>query len=318
MKPLHLETPLLESRSLIRKVDGAVWLKMEALQPCGSFKVRGIGHACQTYVQRGAKRLICSSGGNAGLAVAYAGRRIGVPVTVVVPQTTAERARMLIELEDAEVIVHGENWNAAHARALQMVGPDAAYLHPYEDPLIWQGHSTVVDEIAAAGLPVDLIVLCVGGGGLLCGVMEGLKRNGLDNVPVLAMETRGADSFHQAVQAGRVVELPAIDSIASSLGARSVSPRALQWTHQHEIIPRTVSDREAVDACLAFARDHRLIVEPACGASLAAVYQSLDVLAGRRNVVVIVCGGVGVTFEKLQAWREQLARRACPELRHKT
>jgi L-serine/L-threonine ammonia-lyase len=104
---IHIETPLIESRALSRRVPGRVWLKMEALQPCGSFKARGIGFACQRYCEQGRKRFVSSSGGNAGLAVAYAGRQLGVPVTVVVPENTTTRAQELIRDEAAEVIVWG-------------------------------------------------------------------------------------------------------------------------------------------------------------------------------------------------------------------
>ena len=98
---LHIETPLIESLPLSAGVRGHVWLKMEALQPSGSFKLRGIGYACQEYFRQGAKRFISSSGGNAGIAVAYAGRKLGMPVTVVVPETTSQKALDVLRLEGA-------------------------------------------------------------------------------------------------------------------------------------------------------------------------------------------------------------------------
>ena len=82
MKPLHIETPFFESRALSISAGRTVWLKLEAMQPPGTFKIRGIGSACQEYVRRGARRFITSSGGNAGIAVAYAGRHLSVPVDV--------------------------------------------------------------------------------------------------------------------------------------------------------------------------------------------------------------------------------------------
>ena len=90
---MFIETPLLESRALSERLGKSIWLKMEAMQPTGSFKARGISHACAVYKERGAERFVSSSGGNAGLAVAYAGRKLGVPVLVVVPETTSERAK---------------------------------------------------------------------------------------------------------------------------------------------------------------------------------------------------------------------------------
>lgn len=93
---IHIETPVISSRALSLRAGKNVRLKLEALQPSGSFKTRGIGHACEVYKSRGAKRFISSSGGNAGYAVAYAGRMLDTPVTVVVPASTSERAKSLI------------------------------------------------------------------------------------------------------------------------------------------------------------------------------------------------------------------------------
>jgi len=202
MKPLHIETPFFESRALTIGAGRTVWLKLEAMQPPGSFKIRGIGLACQEYVRRGAERFISSSGGNAGIAVAYAGRHLSVPVVVVVPETTTDRAKALIQQEGAEVVVHGSSWHEANALALSMVKESDAFLHPFDDPLIWQGHASLVDEVVRSGVKPDVVVFSVGGGGLLCGAVEGLHRNGWSDVPVIAVETEGADSLAQSVRAG--------------------------------------------------------------------------------------------------------------------
>jgi L-serine/L-threonine ammonia-lyase len=106
---------------------------MEAMQPPGSFKIRGIGLACQEYAKRGALHFIASSAGNAGIAVAYAGRQMGVPVTVVVPETASERAKELIRQENAVIIVHGESWQEANDFAQSMVGERDAFLHPFDE-----------------------------------------------------------------------------------------------------------------------------------------------------------------------------------------
>ena len=138
--PLHVETPLVESTPLGAASGRRVWVKLESAQPCGSFKLRGIGHACEVRHAEGARRFVSSSGGNAGLAAAHAGRRLGVPVTVVVPESSTARARSLLAAEGAEVIVHGESWQEANQHALSLLGPDAAFLHPFDDPIAWEGH----------------------------------------------------------------------------------------------------------------------------------------------------------------------------------
>ncbi|WP_058048619.1 pyridoxal-phosphate dependent enzyme [Janthinobacterium sp. Ant5-2-1] len=303
---LHIETPLLNSRALSLHSERAIWLKLEALQPPGSFKIRGIGLACEEYARRGASRFISSSGGNAGIAVAYAGRQLNIPVIVVVPETTSERAKALIAQEGAEVIVHGAAWQEANALAQSMLTPQDAFLHPFDDPLLWQGHAGMIDEVASAGLKPDAVVLSVGGGGLLAGVAEGLQRNGWDDVAIVAVETQGAASLAAAVAAREHVALPAVTSIATSLAARQVCAQAYAISQTRRLHSVVVSDRAAVDACQRFISDQRLVVEPACGAALAAVYCKAPELAPYRNVLVIVCGGVTATTQQLDHWTATL------------
>ena len=304
MKPLHIETPLFESRPLSIQAGRSVWLKLDALQPPGSFKIRGIGHACQEYVRLGAGRLISSSGGNAGIAVAYAGRHLSVPVLIVVPETTSDRAKALIRQEGAEVVVHGASWQEANDLAESTVGESDVLVHPFDDPLVWQGHSTLIDEVARSGVRPDAVVVSVGGGGLLCGLVEGLRRAGWSDVPVIAVETEGADSLAQSVRAGHRVELAAITSLAITLGAKKICERAFDCTREHPLRSVVVSDRAAVSACQRFLDDHRLVVEPACGASLAAVYDGAPELEDFESVLVVVCGGATTTLEQLREWAD--------------
>jgi L-serine/L-threonine ammonia-lyase len=186
-------TPLLAGAPL---PDGSpVSFKLEFLQPSGSFKDRGIGHMIQTLVDAGnVSRLICSSGGNAGHAVATAAQKLGLPADVFVPSTTLPLMREKIAARGANVIVSGANWNEADAEARRKLAadPGARYIPPFDDPLIWEGNSTLIDELVASctadTLP-SVIVLSVGGGGLLRGVQLGLERHGLsDRVTVVRRE----------------------------------------------------------------------------------------------------------------------------------
>ncbi|MBC3421240.1 pyridoxal-phosphate dependent enzyme [Pseudomonas sp. RW3S2] len=298
---LHVQTPLIESRPLSLAAGPTLWLKLEALQPSGSFKLRGVGHACEVHHARGARHFVSSSGGNAGLAVAYAGRKLGVPVTVVVPETTSARAIELLKLENAQVVVKGSSWQEANQHAQGLLGAGDAFIHPFDDPLLWTGHASMIDEVAQAGLKPDAVVLSVGGGGLLSGVVEGLKRNGWHDVPVLAVETEGAASLHAAITAGHPVELPAINSVATSLGAKRVADQALACAQHHPLHSEQVSDRAALQACERFLHDHRILVEPACGAALALAYAP-GRLAHYNKVLMIVCGGATATLEQIRDW----------------
>jgi L-serine/L-threonine ammonia-lyase len=307
---LHIETPLIESGALNRRSrsahDRTVWLKCESLQPVGSFKIRGIGLACETYAARGAERFISSSGGNAGIAVAYAGRKLGIPVTVVVPESTTERAKAIILQQGAILVVRGASWQEANAHAQGLRDDDNAFLHPFDDPLLWQGHASMIDEVAKAGVVPDVVVLSVGGGGLLAGVVEGLQRNGWPHMPIVAVETHGAASLAGAIAANARIELPAITSIATSLGAKQIATRAFELTQTYPIESALVSDLDAVIACERFLDDHRMLVEPACGAALAVAYNDAPALQRYSNILMIVCGGATATLAQIQQWRRAL------------
>jgi L-serine/L-threonine ammonia-lyase len=304
---LHCETPLVESPAIGEALGARVWLKLEALQPSGSFKVRGLGYACAKAVERGARALVTSSGGNAGVAVAYAGRALGVRVTVVVPTRTTPEARAKIAGFGAEVRVHGEVWDDAHEEAVEVAAREGgAYVHPFDDPEVWAGHASLVREVAQRMPQPDAVVLSVGGAGLLCGALEGMHAVGWTKVPVVAVETEGAASYAAALREGRAVDIGRIDSIATTLGARRVAEEAVSWSRRHEIVSHLVSDAAAVRACLRFLDDHRLMVEPSCGAALAAMYEAAPVLRAKRAVLGIVCGGSGVTIAQLLTWSKAL------------
>jgi len=306
---LHQQTPLFENVEINTRLQQRVYLKMDCFQPIGSFKIRGIGLRCQEAVQSGITHLISSSGGNAGLAAAYAGRRLGAQVTVVVPETTSPTAQRRIAAEGAEVIVHGSVWDEANRFALQLVDElDGAYVHPFDHPTIWLGHATMIDELVGQCSKPEVMVVSVGGGGLLCGLLEGLHRHEWTDVPVLAVETEGAASLAASLKSGRLETLPAITSIAATLGARQVTPQVLAWSKRHLLSSVVVSDQDAVKACLQFADDLRVVVEPACGAALSLIYDNHRHLAGYESVLMIVCGGAGVTIQQLLAWHEQFQK----------
>lgn len=303
-------TPLVRSEVVGRQ---NVFYKLELLQPSGSFKYRGMSHMISTLHNRSPiSKLICSSGGNAGHAVAVAGKLLKIPVEVFVPTTTLPL--MIAKLKDANATVHvgGNNWNEAdhHAQIALAASTDAKYIPPFDDPLLWEGHSTIIKEMNKKNKSTrpDAIIASVGGGGLLRGLQLGLHAVGwADKVKLFGVETEGAASFAAAKAAGRPVRLDKIDTVATSLGALQVIPSVLdEATVQTESV--VVSDREAIDACLRYAHDSRQLVEPACGAALAMVYTDRHYqqhLADMKKVIVIVCGGGAVSLDMLNQWKQR-------------
>ena len=244
----HFNTPLLESAPLSELMGTTVLLKMDALQPSGSFKDRGMAYLCAELKQKGATSLISSSGGNAGHAVAVVGRKLGMRVRVIVPETTKPIMLTKIRAQGAEVTVHGANWNEADELARELVAADSAaeYVSPYDDPQLWRGHSSIIDELAEAGVRPGGIVASVGGGGLLCGLIEGLERHGWQDTTLITAETEGASCFAAAMEAKKPVRLSAITSVATSLGALQTADAAFEratielWLQSHgQVCPIT-------------------------------------------------------------------------------
>jgi len=281
---------------------------MDCLQPPGSFKIRGIGRTVQQAVAAGAECIVSSSGGNAGLAAAYAARSVGVPATVVLPTSTPQEVHRRLHNYGAKVLVHGDVWDEADALAKTIVAEQhGAYVHPFDQASTWSGHATLVHELATQ-LPQapDAIVTCVGGGGLLMGILEGVNECGwASQTRIVACETEGASSMASSLAQGELVTLPAITSIAKSLGARTVSRDIFERCKAEgpdRVSPFVMTDREAVAACLQLAAHHRVLVEPACGAAVAGILGKCSALQGCKTVVLQVCGGVIVNMASLKAW----------------
>ncbi|NXX85548.1 SDSL protein, partial [Urocolius indicus] len=257
-----------------------------------------------------------SAGGNAGMAAAYAAKKLGLPITVVVPSTTSTATVHKLEEMGAKVEVSGQVWDEAHRRALELAETEGwVSIHPFDHPLLWQGHSSLVQELKdSLETKPDAVVLAVGGGGLLAGVVAGLQQVGWQDVPIVAVETRGAHSFHAALAAGHLVTLPDITSVAKCLGAKTVSARALECARECRVISQVVEDTEAVRAVEQFLDDERMLVQPACGAVLALLYSGRLQQLQREGrlpgslaaVAVVVCGGSGIQLAQLRALKSQL------------
>ncbi|MCB9557962.1 MAG: pyridoxal-phosphate dependent enzyme [Deltaproteobacteria bacterium] len=304
--PLHTATPAWRSAPLSQSRE--VWLKLEHCQPSGSFKIRGIGRLCEQQAALGKRRFVASSGGNAGLAVAYAARELGLAATIYVPETTSPLMREKIVAMGAEVVVAGSAWDQSDQHARQRAeSAEVAYIPPFDHPAIWQGHATLVEESIDQIPQPELVLVAVGGGGLLCGVAAGLRAGNWRGVELVAVETCGAASLAAAVSAGRPVSIARIDSVATTLGARRVCQGALDVVQRQPTRLAQVSDAAAVAACLRFADDHGVLVEPACGAALSLVYDDHAVLGQAQRVAVVVCGGAGVSRALLARWAEQFS-----------
>ncbi|TKY87092.1 hypothetical protein EX895_003769 [Sporisorium graminicola] len=300
--PLHQTTPLLHSPHLSSRTGHNVYLKLDCDQPSGSFKIRGIGAICQqaisTYGAAGT-HLVSSSGGNAGLAVAYAASRAGVACTIYVPVTTEEEVVERLRGEGARVVVGGEAWDAADAaaraeveRMRELGGKGAVYVHPFEGEALVEGHSGLVDEVYAQLPSIDVLISSVGGGGLLRGIIKGVERQAGPPPTLVAVQNFGVDSFNRSIDhystnptpslPNDVVALHAIESKCTSMGTKKCSLTtlhdAISYSRNGEIITLTVTDDLSASACWQFSAHSESdlgaerMVELSCASALTPVF----------------------------------------------
>ncbi|PHH68473.1 hypothetical protein CDD82_535 [Ophiocordyceps australis] len=320
-----VKTPCIYSSALSRAAGCNVHLKLDNLQPSGSFKSRGIGNLMMhaAAAATGRVHFYCASGGNAGLACATSAKALNLPATIVVPMTTSELMKnKLLEL-GVELHQTGKNLAAADEwlhRELLDKDPAGIYVPPFDHPDVWEGASTLIPELREQlDTTIDGIVCSVGGGGLFNGLMQGIEAVswGGHRPDVVGVETAGTDSLAASLRAGKHLTLPEITSIATSLGCVRVSDETWRWIKEPNAHSLVVSDADAAISCVRFADDARQLVEVSCGAAIAAVYRGDlrqciapglgDQEWAQKNIVVIVCGGSGVTLDILEQYKREYA-----------
>lgn len=299
-------------------------MKLDNLQPAGSFKSRGIGNyiSCRVGERRGFSQthFYAASGGNAGIACVHAARLYGCPATVVVPTSTKPAMlRKLLSMGATAVIQHGANIAEAQKHIHDFLlpqDPNSVFVPPFDHPDIWEGNATVMREIdEQLDGDVDVVVCSVGGGGLLNGIMQVIdEQHWNDKTVVLAMETEGADSLNQSLRAGKLITLPKITSKATSLGVVRVSQKTFEYAQRPNLTSLVLSDAEAARGCCLLAEHERMMVELTVGVNVPICYGGLleKVLGSRKTlnksskVVIIVCGGNDISVEMLMAWHQSM------------
>lgn len=290
-------TPLVPSEPLSRELGCRVSLKLECQQKTGSFKPRGAFNKLLTLTQEERSRgVVAVSGGNHAQGVAYAARQLGVRAVICMPRTTPGHYLEATRGHGAEIELC-EDIRAAFARGEALAKEGLVYVHPFDDPLIAAGQGTVGLEIAEDAADATHVFISIGGGGLLAGVATALPASAV----VVGVETEGADAMAQALAADRLVDLPAITSIARTLGAPRVSEFTLESCRRLARGVTVVSDAEAVHALIYLLKRCKVLTEPAAACVLAAARR--ERFAATDHVVLLLCGGNATTAE-VASWSQ--------------
>jgi threonine dehydratase len=267
---------------LAADLDGRpVLLKLEHLQRSGSFKLRGALNALLSAPPP--EHVVTASGGNHGLGVATAAAILGLPATIVVPETVPAGKARRIEATGARLIRYGGGYAEAAAHATVLAGAAGhRYLPAYDDPAVVAGQGTVAAEIVADDPTVDAVVVAVGGGGLAAGTALAIGDR-----RTVAVEPEGCRALADALAAGRPVDSTVRSVAASALGATRVGAVPFAILDGPRTTSVVVSDDELLAARDRLWEEFRIAVEPAAAAPFAA---SLAGLVPGRRPCLVICG----------------------------
>jgi threonine dehydratase len=290
IKPFIKRTTLEYSQTLSQQLGTNVFVKLELFQKTGSFKVRGAFNKLLTLTDEERKRgVVAVSGGNHAQAVAYASSILEVDAVILMPESTPRNYVEATCDYGAKVDLQ-PTIAAAFAEIKRFESEGRIFVHPFDDSLVMAGQGTIGLEILEDLPETTDIFVSIGGGGLASGVATAVKAI-KPEVRIWGVETVGANSMAQALAAGHPVELPAITSIAKTLGAPSVSLQTLSLAQEHLENVTVVTDDEAVKSLQFILERLKVLTEPAASCTLAAAFQLKNQFNQDNNVVLIFCGG---------------------------
>ncbi|MGH7468805.1 MAG: threonine/serine dehydratase [Longimicrobiales bacterium] len=292
-------TPLFGSTALSQRVGARVLLKAEFLQKTGSFKVRGVLHKISRLSpQQKAAGLISVSAGNHAQALAFGASAEGVRSTIVMPATASPLKVQASREYGAEIILHGNAQEAFTKMDELQRQHGYTLVHPYDDDDIIAGHGTAGLEIMEDHPAVDVVVVPVGGGGLISGVAAAVKQC-RPAARVYGVEPTGAATLRKALDAGRVVKLDSIQTIADGLAAPMSGERVLEHVHAFVDDVVLVTDDEIKDALRFVLQRCKFLLEPAGAAAVAALMVGRIPLPPGAQVVAVASGG-NIDLSRLQ------------------
>lgn len=282
-------TSLVYSPAFSKATGNQIYIKPENMQATGAYKIRGAYYKISTLSdEEKARGLVTASAGNHAQGVAYAAQAAGVSATIVMPTTTP-----LVKVNNtkdygAKVVLHGETFDDAAELAAKLSEEEGlTYVHPFNDPAIATGQGTISYEIFQDLPDVDVILVPIGGGGLATGVST-LAKLLNPNVTVIGVEPSGAASMKASLDAGHVVTLDRVETIADGVAVKTPGDQIFPYIQKNIDDIITIPDDELVDAFLDMMEKHKMIVE---NAGLLPIAALSHLKCRGKNVVPVLSGG---------------------------
>ena len=282
-------TSLVYSPAFSKATGNQIYIKPENMQVTGAYKIRGAYYKISTLSdEEKARGLVTASAGNHAQGVAYAAQAAGVSATIVMPTTTP-----LVKVNNtkdygAKVVLHGETFDDAAELAAKLSEEEGlTYVHPFNDPAIATGQGTISYEIFQDLPDVDVSLVPIGGGGLATGVST-LAKLLNPNVTVIGVEPSGAASMKASLDAGHVVTLDRVETIADGVAVKTPGDQIFPYIQKNIDDIITIPDDELVDAFLDMMEKHKMIVE---NAGLLPIAALSHLKCRGKNVVPVLSGG---------------------------
>ena len=289
VKKVITKTKLVYSDYLSEQTGNKVYLKPENMQFTGAYKVRGAYYKISTLKEEDRKKgLITASAGNHAQGVAYAAKLYGVPATIVMPTTTPLMKVNRTKSYGAKVVLHGDVYDEACAKAYELAEKDGlTFIHPFDDLDVATGQGTIAMEIFKELPTVDYILVPIGGGGLATGVST-LAKLLNPNVKVIGVEPEGASCMKASLKAGKVVTLDSANTIADGTAVKTPGTKIYPYIQKNLDDIITIPDEELIVAFLDMVENHKMVVENS-GLLTVAALKHLDFK--KKKVVSILSGG---------------------------
>lgn len=300
IKDIVKETDLIESTKLSQNTNANVFLKCENLQKTGSFKVRGACNKIATLTTEEKKKgVIASSAGNHAQGVALGAKMSGIEATIVMPATAPKAKVEATKSHGAKVVLHGEVYDDAYAKAVELQKETGAtFLHPFDDEYVIAGQGTIALEIfEQLNNKVDTIICPIGGGGIIAGISIVAKTLN-PNVKIIGVQTSNIPSMYESKKNGYVTTAFKDVSIADGISVKT--PGELTFSIVNELVDEiiTVTEDEIKNAMIFLMENQKLIAEGSGAVSTACLLSGKYIPKKDENVVCVISGG-NVDLKKL-------------------
>jgi threonine dehydratase len=301
------QSPLELAPALSKRLRNRLFLKREDLQPVFSFKLRGAyNKMAGLKPARLRKGVIAASAGNHAQGVALAAQRLGCRAVIVMPITTPRIKVDAVAARGAEIVLHGDSYADAYARAMQIRRQRGlTFVHPYDDPEVIAGQGTIGMEILRqhAG-PIDAIFVPVGGGGLISGIAAYVKKIN-PKVKMVGVEPLDADAMARSLKAGRRVKLDHVGLFADGVAVKEVGRETFRLCRSLVDEMVLVDTDEMCAAIKDVFEDTRVVLEPAGALATAGAKAWVEKHGARGKSLVAVASGANTNFDRLRFIAEE-------------